>query len=305
MLSKILPEYLNSIISNKLNYQKVYELRVRAAKPILVNYGGKYMHLTEEGVSMTASGAICADRKLVDAIIYKATEYSVYAVNGQIKNGFITVSGGIRIGICGELVQENNAVRTQKNYCGINIRIPHEVKNCSLNAFNHIVNKDIYNALIISPPGAGKTTFIRDLANNISMLSTPINILIVDERSEIAACSGGIPQLEVGRYTDVITNCTKEYGFSTGIRTMRPDVIITDELATEEDVKAAAYAISCGVKVIATTHAFDHLDLSLKPNFSAAMKNKLFDRFVVLSYRNGPGTYEGIYDSNNTCLYYP
>jgi len=305
MLAKILPDYLNRIIGNKLNYEKLYELRIRAEKPVVINYGGKYLHLTPDGVSPQADGAVLADRKLIDSIIYKASEFSVYAVNEQIKNGYITVGGGVRIGLAGELVYENGAIRTQKNFSAINIRIPHEVRNCSLNAFGYIYNADIFNTLVISPPGAGKTTFVRDLAKNISELPIPVNIMVIDERSEIAACVNGVPQLDVGKYTDVLSNCSKEYGFSSGIRTLKPDVIITDELATKEDIDAAAYAVSCGVKVIATTHAFDHLDIELKPNFSAVVKNKIFDRFVVLSCRKGPGTYEGIYDAAFSSLYFP
>ncbi|MDR0856700.1 MAG: stage III sporulation protein AA [Clostridiales bacterium] len=305
MLNKILPEYLARIIADKLNYEKVYELRVRAGRPILVNYGGRYLHLTEEGVTPGTNGAITADRKLLDLIVFKATEYSVYAANEQIKNGFITVTGGVRIGLAGELVAEGGVIKTQKNFCGLNIRVPHEVKNCALNCFQHLVNKDIFNTLVISPPGGGKTTFVRDFARQLGSLTLPINILVIDERGEIAACLNGVPQLDVGRYTDVLTNCTKAYGFSVGIRTLRPDVIITDELATPEDVEAAAYAVGCGVKVIATTHAFDHLELAAKPALAAVAKQKVFDRFVVLSFRQGPGTHEGVYDGAGNRLYFP
>jgi stage III sporulation protein AA len=305
MLAKILPEYLNRIIADKLNYEKLYELRIRADKPIILNYGGRYIHMTPEGLSPQKDGAVVADRKLIENIIYKASEYSVYAVNEQIKSGFITVAGGIRIGLAGELVYENNIIRTQKNFSGLNIRVPHEVTNCALNAFPYIYNRDIYNTLVISPPGAGKTTFIRDLAKIIGDSEVLINVLIIDERSEIAACLSGVPQLNVGMYTDILCNCSKGYGFGAGIRTMRPDVIVTDELATKEDIDAAAYAISCGVKVIATTHAYDHSDLGLKPNFAEITKNKMFERYVILSCRKGPGTYEGIYDAAFNALYRP
>jgi stage III sporulation protein AA len=203
----------------------------------------------------------------------------------------------VRIGICGELVSEGGLIKTIKNFTSVNIRVPHEVANCCLNAFRHIVDGQVHNTLIISPPGAGKTTVLRDIAVRLSNCIPPQNVLILDERSEIAAVCNGIAQLNAGLYSDVMTNCGKAYGFEHGIRSMRPDVIITDELANAADLDAAAYAMASGVKVIASVHACDHLDIAVKPHFESAVKRRLFGRYVVLSDRRGPGTYEGIYDA--------
>ena len=304
MISKILPDYLVNILSGKLNFEKVYELRFRTGKPVMVNYGGRYMHLTLSGVSGTDCNSIKCDKKLLESIVYKATDHSLYAVNDQLKHGFITISGGIRLGICGELVTESNAVRTVKNFSSVNIRVPHEIRNCSLNAFKHIVDVEVHNTLIISPPGGGKTTFIRDFARNLSEHQITVNTLIIDERSEIAAAANGIPQLDVGKYSDVFSNCSKAFGFEQGIRAMRPDVIITDELANKADLDSVGYALSSGVKIIATAHAYDHLDLSSKTDFESVLKRRLFDRYIVLSGRRGPGTYEGIYDAHFNCIYF-
>ncbi|GHV00968.1 stage III sporulation protein AA [Clostridia bacterium] len=298
MLEKILSEPILSVLQEKINGDKLYEIRLRARKPVMVNYCGRYMYLTADGVSDEAARAFVPDRKAIESVILRASEHSLYVFNEQIKQSFITVMGGARLGICGESVSEGGAVKTVKNFTSVNIRIPHEVKNCSLNCFKYIADKQIYNTLIVSPPGAGKTTWLRDLACQLSRLVPPPNILILDERSEIAAVSAGIPQLDTGPTSDIMTNCGKAYGFEYGVRSMRPDVIITDELANAADAEAAAGAIAAGVKIIASTHAFDHLDLNLKPAFESVLKRRLFNRFVVLSNRRGPGTCEGVYDEN-------
>ena len=293
-----MPDNIGEAIGKRLKYDKVYELRLRLGKPVLVNYCGRYAHLTADGPSDQPDNALTVDRKAMEGLIYKASGHSIYAFNDQIRQAFITIAGGIRIGICGEIVFENNAVKTVKNFTSVNIRIPHEIKNCSLNAFKYIADGQINNTLVISPPGAGKTTFLRDLCVQFAKLTPVQNTLILDERSELAAVSNGTPCLDVGLYTDVMSGCTKQFGFEQGIRSLRPDVIITDELGSPADIAAVAVAAACGVKIIASAHAYDHIDLSINPNFAEVIKKRLFKRFVVLSNRRGPGTYEGIYDEN-------
>ncbi|HEY8419900.1 MAG TPA: stage III sporulation protein AA [Clostridia bacterium] len=305
MIEKFLPEFLVDILKNKLNYDYVYEIRIRSQLPICVNYGGKYYFLNPEGIGGINDGSIITDKKMLEAIIYRAAEYSMYAVTNQLQQSFITVSGGIRIGICGELVIEDQKIVSVKNFTSLIIRIPHEVYDCALTAYNFIAQDELYNTLIISPPGCGKTTFLRDIARLLSQGDSIRNTLIIDERYEIASCYNGMPQLNVGEFTDVISNCTKRYGFEQGIRAMRPDVIITDELANQSDIDAVKYATSCGVKIIASAHAFDLNDLFNKPGFEDIIRNKLFERFVVLSNRRGPGTYEGVYDYHFNNIYIP
>lgn len=301
MLDRILPTDIFRIITERLNFVKVFELRFRSNCPVTVNYGGKYYQLNPGGI-VSDGGTIICDRRLIEHIILKATDHSVYTVSNQLKNAFITVAGGIRIGICGEPVYDGGEIRTFKNYQSLNIRIPHEVPNCSLNAYDSIYGGAVSNTVVISPPGAGKTTFLRDIAKQLSDRANK-NVLIIDERGEIAASAGGAAQLDVGKNTDVLTNCGKRFGFEQGIRAMRPDVIITDELGGRDDAEALLYAVTCGVSVIASCHAKDQFDLYKKPDFEALCRMKVINRFIVLSSRKGPGTYEGIYDENFTTVY--
>lgn len=299
MLDKIFPTNLYETLKNRLNYSKIYEIRLRSEKPIMVNYAGKFHYLGLEGLTDDEDNAIICENKIVETIILRASNHSIYSVNEDIKKGFITISGGIRIGICGDLVVENGQIKTIRNFSSINLRFPHEVKNCSLNAFNYILNNsEILNTLIISPPSSGKTTFIRDLCYQISNKNLPLNLLLLDERNEISATINGINQMDVGKRTDIMLYSPKRIGFENGIRSMAPDVILTDELGNKEDLDAINYACFSGVNVIATTHAKDILDLKSKANFNDVINKKIFKRYIVLSSRNGPGTYEGIFDEN-------
>ena len=161
----------------------------------------------------------------------------------------------------------------------------------------------VKNTLIISPPGAGKTTFLRDFAYQISKHINNLNILVVDERNEISGTTDIDEGIVLGDSVDVYTNCTKSYAFSNGIRSMKPDVIITDEINLHQDLNAIQSAITSGVCVVASIHAKDINDLNLKSEFNDIIKNKMFQRFVVLSEKSGPGTVEGVYNENLVCIY--
>jgi stage III sporulation protein AA len=272
-------------------------------KPIIVNIRGNNFYLSNYGTTADYSNAIICDKELIDSILLKASNNSLYTINDQLIKGYVTVSGGIRIGVAGDVVTIDNEIKTVKNIKSLNIRIPHDIKNCSLNLYNYLVeNKKVKNTLIISPPGAGKTTFVRDFAYQLGKRETTLNVLIVDERGEISGVNFG-EGLDVGDFTDVYSNCTKEYAFENGIRSMKPDVIITDEINLSTDLLAIENAITSGVNVVATIHAVDVNDLKLKKSFLNILNNKLFSRFVVLSSNRGPGTIEAVYNENLVCVY--
>ena len=213
-------------------------------------------------------------------------------MNEQIKKGFIVTDEAVRIGIGGNLIEENGHVKTMTNFCSCNIRVPHVVKNCSLTAFPFIVTENgVENTLVISPPGCGKTTFLRDFVSQLSQRNLTYNVLLLDERGELDC---GINS----NFTDKIAFSSKKMGFENGIRSLSPDIIVTDEIGQEEDVEALRYACSCGVKLLASTHAESMETFCKKPLFEKVLKEKIFKRFVLLSKRNGPGTFEGIYDEN-------
>ena len=292
MLSKILPEKIFKILDEKVNLKAVNELRFRADKPIVVCVSGKNYFLTENGVSSNLNNALYASKIAIEDIIFRASECSIYSVNEQIKRGFIVTDSGIRIGIGGNVVEENGQIKTMTNFTSCNMRFPHNVKNCSLCAYPYIVHDEkIENTLIISPPNAGKTTFLKDFVSQLSERKLSYNVLLLDERGEL---DNNVDS----NFFDKIAFSTKKVGFENGIRSLSPDLIVTDEIGQEEDIDAIIYAITSGISVLATTHADSMETFLKKPLFQRVIKDKVFKRYVLLSKRNGPGTFEGVYNEN-------
>ena len=300
LLENILSQHIIDAL-HYINITKLCEIRLRVGMPIMINVLGKLFYLGKYGQTDNSTQSIVCSRDDIDSIMANVSNNALYSINDQLVEGYITCAGGIRVGVAGEFVYVNNNIKTIKNIQSLNIRVPHEVNNCSLDYLRFIQNNhSIYNTLILSPAGAGKTTFIRDLAKQLLRQATLTNILIVDERCEITGISNG--QASFGGFNcDILSNCKKEYAFNNGIRSLRPDIIITDELSSK-DIDCVANAISCGVKVIATIHAENVLDLKNKPEFSYILQNQMFDRFIVLGNKESPGEHCGVFDSNLECI---
>ena len=224
-----LPQNVKEGIS-RVNLKDVYEIRIRAEKPVTVNYLGVYRYLSAYGLTQIREKALkCTVEDIADCV-FKAGNYSVYSVEEQLKRGFITAQYGERIGIAGEYVFEKGQPFALRNFSSLCIRVPHDVIGCGEKIYKHCMSDRVRNLLIASPPGLGKTTILRDLARILGV-KTGLNVLICDERGEISAG-------EIGETCDVLKYSDKATAFEAGIRAMRPDVIITDELSAEEFSKA-------------------------------------------------------------------
>lgn len=295
MLEKILPENIYKILAEKISFRALNEIRFRANKPIVVILNGQRFFLGNNGLTSSLNEALFSSKIMIEDIIFRASECSIYSVNEQIKKGFIVTQGGIRLGIGGDYVEENGVPKTMTNFNSINLRFPHEVKNCSLPVFNYLVQDDlVFNTLVLSPPSAGKTTFLRDFVCQLSNKNYAFNVLVLDERGELDLGSQG----SLGNFADKISFARKKVGFENGIRSLSPNLIVTDELGTKEDVDAVIYASNCGVGILASAHCDNLENFIKKDGFKELISLKVFKRFVVLSSREGPGTIEGVYNEN-------
>ena len=287
---KILPVTIGNSIKQFLMEDKIQEIRIKVGKPIILN-----LAFEEKVLDYIPT------REDLRHLITKISNYSLYAFEEEIKQGYITLKGGHRVGLAGECVMSKGEVRTIKNISSLNIRICKEVIGASNKVMRLITENDrVYNTLIVSPPKCGKTTILRDIAKNLSNGMYQISlkgkkVTIVDERSEIAACYNGIPQMNVGIRTDILDNCLKKSGMIMAIRSLSPEVLICDEIGTEGDLEALNMAFNSGVNIIVTVHGYDINDIYNRKVFKELIDNCVLERIIVLSNRRGAGTIEKVY----------
>lgn len=251
------------------------EIRLCADKNAAVIKNGK---LTDTGVYISG--------EILNKIVQSMCRGSMYAMQTSLVQGFLTLSGGHRVGVCGRCVSENGKVTHLTDISAICIRVAKEVRGAANELMEYLeCNGRLYNTLIISPPGCGKTTVLRDIARQIGESH---KVCIADERSEIAACKGGIPSYNVGKFTCVMDGVPKAEGILMMLRTMSPEVIITDETGSVAEENAIRSLINCGAKIITTAHGYSDR------NTDKYADRDIFERIIVLSSRKGPGTVEKI-----------
>jgi stage III sporulation protein AA len=274
-----LTEKISKIILNFSLSDNICEIRIRLNKPLCIKTVTGEFFLNEEGGCIPEK-AYLPTKADIKTIVQYISEYSLYAFNDEVKKGYITLRNGFRIGITGQAVYDGENIITMKNIFSLNIRIAREIKNCGTEIYNKLLSDKLKNILIISPPGCGKTTLLRDLARQISNGGATVGI--ADERGEIAGCFMGEPQLDVGIMTDVIDGCRKEDGINMLLRSMSPDVIVLDEIGTTKDKLAIEEALKCGTKVICTAHGGDMNDITKRSVFKQIFEDRLFDYYVFL-----------------------
>ncbi len=298
MLEKIVPPQLVDAIE-RLNYSSLQEIRLRVNKPTVVMMNGKSYYLGISGLVNERKKAYFCDADDLQNILLQASNHSLYAINEQLKQGFVGLNDGIRLGVTGQVVSENGKLVTMKNFSGINVRIPHEIKGFGEKIIDLLFENDRFlNTLIISPPAVGKTTLLRDLIRIISGQFYAKKVLVVDERNELSATINAKSQMDLGDFSDVVVDSTKEFGFYNGIRSMNPDIIATDEIGSQADCNVLEYAGTCGVKILATIHAENLEQLKNKIQLEKILKLKIFERFVFLKKVAGMPEIAEVLDRN-------
>ena len=273
---KFLPEVLKQkIISSNMN--NVEEIRVRTSKPVILKN-----NIDEKVLDYITTP------EMILQILQRVCDNSLYSYQSQICEGFITLKGGHRIGVTGNAIIKDEKIATLSYISSLNFRIARQVLNCSNKAIIHILNRNtVWNTLIVSPPGLGKTTLLKDIIRRISngipeMNFKGITCGVVDERGEISATYKGVSQNDLGIRTDIIENVEKNQGIHMLIRTMAPEIIACDEIGSKEDVEAIHYALYSGVKGIFTMHGKNIEDIKNNKQIYELIENREIQKVVFL-----------------------
>ncbi|NMA92220.1 MAG: stage III sporulation protein AA [Firmicutes bacterium] len=288
------------------------EIRLRLNRPLALHGPLGALFLNPEGQSVPAERAYRPTREDLTRALALISNFSIYAFEQELRSGYLTIPGGHRVGLCGRAVLEEGKVTALTDISGLNYRIAQGIEGVALPYVEQLVifsELRPANTLVVSPPGCGKTTFLRDLARCLSD-GVPgrgipgFKVAIVDERSEIAGCFQGLPQLRVGNRTDVLDACPKVEGMMMLLRSMAPQVIVTDEIGSPEDVLAVREVIRAGVSLVASAHGSNLARLEERPQLGMLLMEKVFERVVLLGRSQGVGTVEKIFDPRNREVFY-
>lgn len=285
-ITNILPIDISDKLIQLENKAKITEIRLRVDSNLRVYFG-----------KLEKEFNIRITKEHLFKIISNISSNSIYSVQNDINKGFITIAGGNRVGIAGEVVVVDGKIKNIKDISSMNIRVAKEYIGISNAIIDKIViNGRINNTLIISPPGLGKTTLLRDIIRSLS--ESGYNVSVIDERGEIAAMHNGRACLNVGERTDVLSFIDKVQGIEMAVRSMAPQVVCTDEIGSVKDVEAIKYLSKCGVAFVTTMHG-DCLNDIKAGAVKEILQEGYLDTVIILSNKAGIGSIDKIYTNLN------
>lgn len=289
---RLFPQVIRNQLEQSLvdRWDKLQEIRIRTEKPIELIFTNHHEWLPN---------LIPTHHDRVH-IINQLSEFSLYRLTDELREGFITIQGGHRVGIAGKVNTENGIVKAIQPISYFNIRIAKQIKGVAKTLIPYLYDKEYKNTLIIGAPQTGKTTYIRDLIRLISSGWNHVpahKVGVIDERSEIGASIKGVPQHDLGKRTDILDACPKAEGMMMLIRSMSPDILVVDEIGSNDDVTALMEAVHAGVKVICTAHGSSVKDIRKRPSFLRLFEENIFERLVILNKKKR-GRIKVIYDSS-------
>ncbi len=301
-----LPHRIREILPRN-SLLNVQEIRLRCGQPLQLRQADGLLFLQQdgrmtenrfEGIKITAAEL----REMVSLL----SAYSLYAFENELQQCFLTIEGGHRVGFCGKAVVEQGEIKTLRQINALNIRIAREMKGWAWEIMPYLMEREGFcHTLIVSPPGYGKTTLLRDIIRCLSAgeMGCYYTVGVVDERGEIAPLREGVPQMDVGICTDILEGCPKAKGMLLLLRSMSPDVIAVDELGRAEDIQAVEEVLNAGVKLIATVHGADMTDLRTRPHLCELIKKKIFERYLFLLGKDGSKKVTEIRDREGNLLW--
>lgn len=291
--------------------EQLEEIRLRVGQPLELCWRQRSTFLAPDGGLTTSP-----DRSLrvsageLSHVLHRLTQFSRYAVEEDMRQGFVTLPGGHRVGIAGRAVVESGRVRAFRHVTSLNIRLSRDHPGAARALLPYVYDRGSHrplSSLVLSPPQCGKTTLVRDVARRFSYGDfapgeAGLKVAVIDERSEIAGSVDGIPQFDLGPRVDVLDGCPKAEGMMMAIRSLSPRVVVTDEIGRVEDAEAVLEASLAGVAVVATAHAASLEAWRRRPGMEPLFDSRAFDRYIVLSRRHGPGTIEAVLDAEGKPL---
>ena len=316
---KIFPRELRTILGQvPVDFRDVQEIRLRTGMPLMMICGNREYLVTRDGSLRQDTGNM--DREMflaaTQAQMKETVEYmgsfSLYAAEEELRQGFLTIQGGHRIGVAGRTLVQGQDIRLMKFISFINIRVAHQVPGCADGVMDFLYDGKFLNTLVISPPRCGKTTLLRDMIRQVSdgprtqrsgRRIPGVSVGVVDERSELGACYQGVPQNDLGMRTDVLDCCPKSQGMMMLVRSMAPQVIAVDEIGSREDVQAIEYVRNCGCSLAATIHGSSLEDIMQKPAVGELIQQGAFERMILLDCRGTAGHVASIWDGRGNVLY--
>lgn len=261
------------------------ELRLRVGYPVAIT-------LPEREMVLPGSPVITSND--LYSVLEIATKASAHTALERVRQGFVTVRGGHRLGLCGSVVSKDGMIHNMRSISSLNIRIARQIPGIGNELLGAIrANRTVPSVLVLAPPGAGKTTLLRDLIRGLSsgVAGVPLRVGVADERGELGAMWDGVPQLDLGPHTDILDGCSKAEGLMMLLRGMNPQILAVDEITAPGDIDALRTASGCGVSLLATAHGKSIRDLQTKPLYGKLLHNKIFQVLLCIEMINGVRRY--------------
>jgi stage III sporulation protein AA len=305
-----LREKIKNVCKDDINIE---EIRLRSQKPLILNANNKdyFYNINSNKLDKRMNSPYIVSKEDIEQTFQIICKYSIHSFMDDIKKGFITLRGGHRVGLVGKVIVEDGQVKNIKHISSLNIRVSREIIGCSDKILKHVIKGDnqVNNTLIISPPQCGKTTLIRDIVRNLSNGNEEygfkgIKVALIDERNEISGSYLGSSQMDVGIRTDIIETCPKDLGIVMLLRSMSPNLIVTDEIGSLDEIKALYTALNGGVSLITTVHGDSIEDIKNRKKISKLLDKDLLKKVIILSAKKGPETIEKIYDLEEKRWYF-